>query len=45
MRPGLWDVPDSGIEPDIAITPRAQDIARGVDTELEALMKRLRAAK
>lgn len=41
----VGDKPDAGIEPDIAITPRVQDIARGVDTELEALLKRLRAAR
>ncbi|HEX8702241.1 MAG TPA: S41 family peptidase [Myxococcaceae bacterium] len=41
----LGDKPDAGIEPDIAITPRVQDIARGVDTELETLLKKLRATK
>ncbi len=38
-------MPDAGLVPDISITPRAQDIARGVDTELEALKKRLRASR
>lgn len=37
--------PDAGLVPDIAITPRAQDIAQGIDTELEALMRRLKASR
>ncbi len=41
----LGDKPDAGLEPDIAIAPRVQDITRGVDTELKTLMKKLRAAK
>jgi len=30
------DVPDAGVEPDVLVPPSADDIARGVDTELEA---------
>lgn len=33
--------PDAGIRPDIVIQPRVEDIARGIDTELEALKRRL----
>ena len=28
--------PDAGLRPDVLVTPRIEDIARGVDTELEA---------
>ena len=28
--------PDGGLQPDVLVTPRVEDIARGVDTELEA---------
>jgi hypothetical protein len=38
-------MPDAGLVPDIAITPRVQDIAQGVDTELEELTRRLRASR
>jgi hypothetical protein len=41
----FWTVPDAGIEPDVAIMPSVDDIARGVDAELEAapgLLKRPR---
>jgi hypothetical protein len=38
-------MPDAGLVPDIAITPRVEDIARGVDTELEELTRRLKASK
>ncbi|WP_210420355.1 S41 family peptidase [Aquisphaera giovannonii] len=30
------DVPDAGVEPDVPVKPRAEDIAAGVDAELEA---------
>jgi hypothetical protein len=29
-------VPDAGVEPDVAVAPSVDGIARGVDTELEA---------
>ncbi|WP_224248708.1 S41 family peptidase [Hyalangium gracile] len=41
----LEERPDAGLVPDIEITPRVQDIARGTDTELQALMKHLARAR
>lgn len=38
-------VPDAGVEPDVAVTTSAEDIARGVDTELEAARALLRRGR
>lgn len=32
----LTEQPDSGVLPDIYVTPNAEDVINGVDTELEA---------
>ncbi|MBX7220966.1 MAG: S41 family peptidase [Blastocatellia bacterium] len=37
--------PDGGLLPDIAVTPRIADIARGVDTELETVKKLTRQGR
>jgi len=34
--------PDAGLQPDITVQPRAEDIARGVDTELDEIKRRLK---
>jgi len=41
----MADRPDAGLVPDVLIKARAEDIARGIDTELNALMKRLRNSR
>lgn len=37
--------PDAGLQPDIPVTPSVDDIARGVDTELEAVLRFIRGGK
>jgi C-terminal processing protease CtpA/Prc len=37
--------PDAGIVPDVAVEPSAEDVARGVDTELLAAMELLRRSR
>lgn len=37
--------PDAGLLPDVPITPNVQDVARGVDTELNAIKKRLQSSR
>ena len=37
--------PDAGLLPDVPITPDVKDVARGIDTELNALKKRLRSSR
>lgn len=37
--------PDAGIEPDFFVRPSVRDVARGVDTELNAVRKRLQKLK
>mgnify|MGYP001764140290 CR=1 FL=1 len=37
-------VPDAGIEPDVYVQPRVEDIAAGRDAELAAVMERIAAA-
>lgn len=39
------DTPDAGIEPEVLVTPTADDIARGVDPELKAAKALLGATK
>jgi hypothetical protein len=38
-------VPDAGIEPDVFVQPRVEDIAAGRDAELAATMERIAAAR
>jgi hypothetical protein len=38
-------VPDAGIEPDVFVQPRVEDIAVGRDAELAAVMERIAAAR
>jgi C-terminal processing protease CtpA/Prc len=38
-------VPDAGIEPDVFVQPRVEDIAEGRDAELAAVMERISAAR
>jgi Peptidase family S41 len=38
-------VPDAGIEPDVHVQPRVEDIAAGRDAELAAVMERIIAAR
>jgi hypothetical protein len=37
--------PDGGLVPDVPVQPRAEDVARGVDTELEAVLAGVRARR
>jgi hypothetical protein len=39
------DIPDSGIAPDVPVTPSIDDIARGVDSELQAGLALLKVGK
>ncbi len=38
----LGEQPDRGLQPDIPVAPNVDDIARGVDTELEAVLEFIR---
>jgi hypothetical protein len=38
-------VPDAGIEPDVFVQPRVEDIAAGRDAELAAVMERIAATR
>ena len=37
--------PDSGIAPDVLVEPSAEDVARGVDTELRAVLEMIRGSR
>ncbi len=42
---GTMERPDAGIVPDVTVTPRAEDLARGVDAELEAVRRLITAGR